>query len=91
MPNLLDHLNEGCQCDLCVRLRQNDSRLRDRLRESETVSAICSGRCSRKGKGVRVNDYFGKAFTARKFSRGVQCDNCKAPMVEVARVSTELA
>lgn len=58
-------------------------------RDDPTVFAVCSGRCTRTGPGVKVGSYFGKAYTERKFARGPVCDNCKSPMRELRRVGVD--
>lgn len=80
--NVIDAYKAGCECAICARLRWADNQLRD----AETVTAVCGGRCTKKGRGARVDSYYGKAFSAKKFARGPICDNCKAPMVEVVRI-----
>lgn len=55
-------------------------------REDPTVFAVCSGRCGRRGPGTKQGHYYGRAFTARKWSRRPVCDNCKSPMRELFRI-----
>ena len=54
-----------------------------------TVFAKCSGRCNKAGLGSKAGHYMGKAYTARKFARQPNCENCKAPMVELFRVKVD--
>jgi hypothetical protein len=57
--------------------------------DDPTIFAICSGRCSRHGPGQKVGNYFGKAYTPRRWKRGPICDNCKAPMRMLYEVPRE--
>lgn len=64
-------------------------------REDPTVFARCAGRCSRRGKGTILGSrpgatsYYGRAYTARKWLRNPECDNCGSAMVEVHRVEVD--
>jgi len=48
--------------------------------DDPTIFAICSGVCSQHRPGTKVGNYFGKAYTPRKWKQGQKCDNCKSPM-----------
>lgn len=50
--------------------------------EDPTVFAKCP-KCTKRGRGVKVGDYFSKAFTERRWKRGPVCDNCSTPLVAV--------
>lgn len=36
--------------------------------------------CCRTGRGVKVGNYFSRAYTERQWNRGPVCDNCSTPM-----------
>ncbi len=48
--------------------------------DDPTIFAICSGACARHENGKKVGNYFGKAYTVRKWKRSPKCDNCGSPM-----------
>jgi len=57
--------------------------------DDPTIFAICSGKCCQHRPGAKVGNYFGKAFTPRKWKRGPVCDNCGAPMRMLYEVPRE--
>lgn len=48
--------------------------------DDPTTFAVCGGSCNRSYPGKKVGNYFGKAYTDRKWKRGQVCDNCGGPM-----------
>ena len=76
---LASGLDTGCKCDLCVRVRG----LVSVPKHLPTVVAVCSGRCSKRGKGQSVLRYYGTSFTPRQWAKSPVCENCKAPMKAV--------
>ena len=59
--------------------------------DDPTFFAECSGACNQHYPGKKVGNYFGKAYTTRKWRRHPVCDNCGAPMrllFEIERSTT---
>ena len=57
--------------------------------DDPTIFAVCSGACSRHFPGKKVGNYFGKAYTVRKWKRNPKCDNCGSPMRSIYEVRKE--
>lgn len=55
--------------------------------EDPTIFAICPV-CNKRGKGVRIGDIFGKAFTPRRWKREPVCDNCNGPLTKIREIET---
>lgn len=58
------------------------------LPSDPTVWAKCPN-CCRTGIGVLVGEYYSKAYTADKWSRGPVCENCGTPMKELYRLEVD--
>jgi hypothetical protein len=56
--------------------------------EDPSIFAKCL-RCDRRGRGVSVGSYYGKAFNIRQWRRQPLCENCKTVLVEVRRIELE--
>jgi hypothetical protein len=54
--------------------------------DDPTIFAVCSGACNRHYPGKSVGNYFGKAYTERKWKRGPICDNCGSPMTRIYEI-----
>lgn len=57
--------------------------------DDPTIFAICSGQCCRSYPGKKVGNYFGKAFTPRRWKRRPKCDNCGSVMTQIYEVPRE--
>lgn len=53
--------------------------------EDPTIFAKCPN-CSKGGRGVKVGNYYGRAFTLRRWKRRPKCENCKTPLVKLFEV-----
>lgn len=56
--------------------------------EDPTVFAKCPV-CTVRQPDGRTPKYYGSSYTARKWKKGPQCENCEAPMVEVFSIPVE--
>lgn len=57
--------------------------------EDPTIFAKCPV-CTKSGRGVKVTgNYYGKAFTARRWKRNPECENCGTPLVKMFEVEVE--
>lgn len=57
--------------------------------DDPTIFAKCGGKCCAHQNGKKVGNYFGKAYTPRRWKRGPVCDNCQAPMVLLYEITRE--
>ena len=57
--------------------------------DDPTIFAICSGECCQHYRGKKVGNYFGKAYTVRKWKHGPVCDNCGSPMQAIYEVKRD--
>jgi hypothetical protein len=57
--------------------------------DDPTIFAICSGKCCSHRPGTKVGNYFGKAYTPRRWKRGPKCDNCGSDMRMLYEVTRE--
>ena len=55
--------------------------------EDPTIFAKCPN-CCKSGRGVKVGNYFSKAYTERRWKKGQVCENCETPLVVVFTVET---
>ena len=55
--------------------------------EDPTIFASCPN-CNKKGNGVKVGQYYSKAFTERRWKKGQNCENCNTPLVVLYTVDT---
>jgi hypothetical protein len=56
--------------------------------EDPTIFAKCPN-CTKTGIGVKVGDYFSKAFTARRWKKSPACDNCNTTLVKIYEVEID--
>jgi hypothetical protein len=55
--------------------------------EDPIIFAHCPN-CNKRGRGVKVGNYYSKAFTERRWRKGQNCENCDTPLVVVFVVDT---
>ena len=55
--------------------------------EDPTIFAKCPV-CCKMGLGVKVGQYYSKAFTERRWKKGPVCENCNTPLVAVFTIDT---
>ena len=53
--------------------------------EDPTIFAKCP-KCNKTGKGVKIGDIFGKAYTVRRWKREPVCENCGSQLVKIFEV-----
>lgn len=56
--------------------------------EDPVIFAKCP-KCSRSGTGVKVGNYYGKAFTERRWKRNPVCENCETPLVVMFEIERD--
>ena len=56
--------------------------------EDPTIFAKCPV-CNKTGKGVKIGDIFGKAYTPRRWKRDPECENCGGKLIKVFEVGNE--